>query len=93
MKALLLWLESNRYSGDAVDLTATSTTEVEAAIGGNPGLRVRAGRRGERAVLSYSGDIVFLNSFREMQLYWTIASASPGTFNATDRSKRRSTPK
>ena len=33
---------------------------------------------------SYSGDIVFLNSFREMQLYWTIASASPGTFNATE---------
>ena len=33
---------------------------------------------------SYSGDIVFLNSFREMQLYWTIASASPGTFNSTE---------
>ena len=33
---------------------------------------------------SYSGDIVFLDSFREMQLYWTIASASPGTFNATE---------
>ena len=50
VRALLGWLEANRYSGTAVDLTATTTTEVEAAIGGNRVYRVRAGRWGERAV-------------------------------------------
>ena len=35
VKAFLLLLDTNHFSGDAVDLTATTTTEVEAAIGGN----------------------------------------------------------
>ena len=83
MKALLNWLESNRYSGTAVDETATTTTEVEAAIGGNRVFEYEQAD-GESVRFSYSGDIVFLDSFRSMQLYWTIASASPGTFNATE---------
>ena len=83
VKALLQWLEANLFSGDAVDLTATTTTEVEAAIGGNRVYQY-AQDDGELVRFSYSGDIVFLNSFREMQLYWTIASASPGTFNSTE---------
>ena len=82
VKALLQWLEANSFSGDAVDLTATTTTQVEAAIGGNRVYQYEQAD-GESVRFSYSGDIVFLNSFREMQLYWTIASASPGTFDAT----------
>ena len=83
VKALLQWLEANLYSGTAVNLTATTTTQVEAAIGGNRVYEYEQAD-GESVRFSYSGDIVFLNSFREMQLYWTIASDSPGTFNATE---------
>ena len=78
-----MWLDANSFSGTAVNLTATTTTQVEAAIGGNR-IYQYAQDDGELVRFSYSGDIVFLNSFREMQLYWTIASASPGTFNATE---------
>ena len=83
VKAFLSWLDANHYSGTAVNLTATTTTQVEAAIGGNRVYQY-AQDDGELVRFSYSGDIVFLNSFREMQLYWTIASASPGTFNSTE---------
>ena len=84
IKALLLWLEANSFSGDAVDLTATSTTEVEAAIGGN---RVYQYEQADGADIRFSYDealgVVFLNSFRTMQLYWSIETASPDTFDAT----------
>ena len=66
-----------------MDLTATSTTEVEAAIGGTRVFEYEQDD-GESVRFSYSGDVVFLLSFRVMQLYWTIASDSPGTFNETE---------
>ena len=83
VKALLIWLETNLYSGDAVDMTATTTAEVEAAIGGNRIYEYEQAD-GEDVRFSYSGDVVFLLSFRVMQLYWTIESDSPGVFDATE---------
>ena len=85
MKALLLWLEANRFSGDAVDLTATTTAQVEAAIGGN---RIYQYTQADGQSVRFSYDtalgVVFLLSFRVMQLYWHIETASPGTFNETE---------
>ena len=85
VKALLVWLEANLYSGTAVDMTATTTTEVEAAIGGN---RVYQYAQDDGELVRFSYDenlgVVFLLSFRVMQLYWSIESTSPGTFNESE---------
>ena len=85
VKAFLILLDTSHFSGDAVDLTATTTTEVEAAIGGNRIYQYEQDD-GELVQFSYDEDlgVVFLQSFRVMQLYWTIESTSPGTFNATE---------
>ena len=84
VKALLLWLQANSFSGDAVDLTATTTAEVEAAIGGNR-IYQYAQDDGELVRFSYDENlgVVFLLSFRVMQLYWSIDSTSLGEFNET----------
>ena len=79
VKALLLWLDANLYAGDDVNLTATTTAQVEAAIGGNR-IYQYTQADGENVRFSYDTalGVVFLNSFRVMQLYWHIESASPG---------------